>query len=41
MLSYDEGERILQAIGLNQKEREKILQGNVRKLLEKILERLD
>lgn len=40
MLSYEEGERILQGIGLDQKEREKILQENVRKLLEKILERI-
>lgn len=40
MLSYEAGEKILQAVGLGEKDREKTLQENVRKLLEKILERI-
>ena len=40
MLTYEEGEKILQAVGIKEEERVKILQSNVRRLLEKILKRI-
>jgi len=40
MKNYEEGERILLASGLSQRETETILQDNIRDFLSKIYERL-